>query len=123
MPRTVHCVYLDKEAEGLDRPPLPGEKGQWVYENVSHEAWKKWMAHQTRLINEKQLVLRELAARTYLADQMDRFFHGQELDEVQGYVPEGGASVAGLAVDAAAPAPKLHTATAVQTPSEDSSSH
>ena len=116
MPRTVHCVYLDREAEGLEAPPLPGSRGQWIHDNVSREAWQKWMAHQTRLINEKQLVLRELAARDYLADQMDKFFRGQELDEVQGYVPEGGASVVGLAVDAAAPAAESHSSGRPDTP-------
>jgi Fe-S cluster biosynthesis and repair protein YggX len=39
MARTVNCVKLGKEAEGLDFPPYPGELGKRIYENVSKEAW------------------------------------------------------------------------------------
>jgi Fe-S cluster biosynthesis and repair protein YggX len=28
MARTVHCIKLNKEAEGLDFPPYPGELGK-----------------------------------------------------------------------------------------------
>ena len=28
MARTVHCIKLGKEAEGLDFPPYPGEMGK-----------------------------------------------------------------------------------------------
>ena len=38
MSRTVNCVKLGCEAEGLDFPPLPGELGKKIYENVSKEA-------------------------------------------------------------------------------------
>ena len=48
MSRTVHCVLLGREAEGLDRPPYPGELGQRIYENVSKQAWADWLqAHWT----------------------------------------------------------------------------
>ena len=40
MARTVNCVKLGKEAEGLDFPPYPGELGKRIFENVSKEAWK-----------------------------------------------------------------------------------
>ena len=53
MARMVQCVKLKKEAEGLMVPPLPGPKGQWVFDHVSQEAWAEWQSHQTRLINEK----------------------------------------------------------------------
>ena len=38
MARTVKCVLLGVEAEGLDYAPYPGELGQRIYENVSKEA-------------------------------------------------------------------------------------
>lgn len=88
MGRTVQCVRLKKEAEGLAVPPLPGLKGQWVYENVSAEAWKEWQIHQTRLINEKRLNLLEPEARQYLTKQMDKYFAGEDVDAAEGYVPE-----------------------------------
>ena len=52
MARMVNCVKLGREAEGLDRPPLPGELGKRIYENVSKEAWQAWQTQQTRLITE-----------------------------------------------------------------------
>ena len=47
MARMVQCIKLGREAEGLDFPPLPGELGKKVYENVSKEAWQAWLRHQT----------------------------------------------------------------------------
>ncbi|WP_422136221.1 oxidative damage protection protein [Endozoicomonas sp. ALD040] len=88
MARTVHCVKLKKEAEGLAVPPLPGPKGQWVYENVSQTAWSEWQAHQTRLINEKHLNLLDPETRKYLTEQMDKFFAGEDYDTADGFVPE-----------------------------------
>ena len=88
MARTVNCQKLRKEAEGLPVPPLPGPKGQWVYENISQQAWQEWQAHQTRLINEKRLNLLEPETRKYLTEQMDKYFAGEDVDAADGYVPE-----------------------------------
>jgi Fe-S cluster biosynthesis and repair protein YggX len=86
MPRTVFCRKYKKELEGLAQPPLPGAKGQDLFNKVSKKAWEEWMQHQTRLINEKQLNLMNIGARTYLSEQMDKFFSGEEVDRVEGYV-------------------------------------
>jgi len=53
--RMVQCVLLKREAEGLERPPYPGDLGRRVYEQVSREAWAQWLRHQTLLINEYRL--------------------------------------------------------------------
>ena len=55
MTRTVQCVVLKIEAEGLDKPPHPGELGQRIYENVSREGWEKWLERLTTIINENGL--------------------------------------------------------------------
>jgi len=55
MSRTVNCVILKAEAEGLDFAPYPGELGQRIYENVSKQGWQRWVNHQTMLINEYRL--------------------------------------------------------------------
>jgi Fe-S cluster biosynthesis and repair protein YggX len=89
MARTVHCAYLDKEAEGLDMAPWPGELGQKVLENISKEAWQEWMRYQTMLINEKRLKPMDKEHRKYLAEQMEKFLFGGEVDEVAGYTPKG----------------------------------
>lgn len=87
MSRTVNCIKLGREAEALERPPVPGELGKRIYESVSKEAWQQWVQYQTMLINENRLNLMEAKARKYLAEQMERHFFGGGADQVQGYVP------------------------------------
>ncbi len=57
MTRTVFCRKYQQELEGLDFPPMPGKKGQEIWENVSKKAWEEWQNQQTMLINEKHLSL------------------------------------------------------------------
>ena len=52
MSRLVSCVVLKREAPGLSRVPYPGELGQRIFNSVSGEGWKKWIEHQTMIINE-----------------------------------------------------------------------
>jgi Fe-S cluster biosynthesis and repair protein YggX len=87
MPRTVQCVHLKKEADGLEYLPYPGELGKRIYDNVSKEAFELWKKHQTMLVNENRLNLADLRARQYLARQMERFFFGEGADQPQGFVP------------------------------------
>ncbi|MFP5412878.1 oxidative damage protection protein [Zeimonas arvi] len=87
MSRTVFCVKLQREAEGLDFPPYPGELGKKIYESVSKEAWQGWVRHQTMLVNENRLNLADARARKYLATQMEKYFFGDGGDAVAGYVP------------------------------------
>ena len=87
MTRMVNCVKLGRPAEGLDRPPLPGELGKRIYESVSKEAWREWQTQQTRLINENRLQLADPRARKYLLEQTEKYFFGGGADEASGYVP------------------------------------
>jgi Fe-S cluster biosynthesis and repair protein YggX len=87
MTRMVHCIKLGHEAEGLDFPPMPGEMGKRIYENVSKEAWALWVKQQTMLINENRLSLMDPKARKYLAEQVDKHFFGDGADGASGYVP------------------------------------
>ena len=88
MTRSVFCRKYQKEMPGLDSPPYPGPKGMDVFENVSKQAWGEWLSHQTMLINAKHLNMMDLTARTYLSDQQVKFFSGESIDAVDGYVPE-----------------------------------
>lgn len=76
MSRTVNCVLLGVESEGLDRPTYPGDLGQRVFENVSKVAWQRWLGHQTMLINEYRLTPIEPKAREFLEQEMEKFFFG-----------------------------------------------
>ncbi|MDY6979662.1 MAG: oxidative damage protection protein [Pseudomonadota bacterium] len=87
MARMVHCAKLNKEAEGLDMPPYPGELGKRIYENVSKEAWQMWIQQQTMLINEYRLSPMNPEHRKMLEDQMEKFFFGEGADTPEGYVP------------------------------------
>ncbi|HEV2285730.1 MAG TPA: oxidative damage protection protein [Steroidobacteraceae bacterium] len=87
MSRTVQCVLLKREAPGLDRPPYPGDLGRRIFENVSREAWGKWLAHQTMLINEYRLTPIEPKARKFLEGEMEKFFFGAGSSAPQGYQP------------------------------------
>ena len=61
MSRTVNCVKLGREAEGLDYAPWPGELGKKIYENISKEAWQlcvvDWYACERSSGCLKQLVV------------------------------------------------------------------
>jgi Fe-S cluster biosynthesis and repair protein YggX len=87
MARTVHCIKLDKEAEGLDFPPYPGELGKRIWESVSKEAWKMWLGHQTMLMNEYRLSPMDPKARKMLEGEMEKFFFGEGSQLPAGYVP------------------------------------
>jgi Fe-S cluster biosynthesis and repair protein YggX len=89
MSRTVECVRLKREAEGLDRPPYPGELGQRIYEQVSKEAWQEWLRFQTMLINEHRLSPVNPQARKFLEEQMEQFFFGEGTEMPPDYRPPG----------------------------------
>lgn len=88
MARMVHCVKLNEDAEGLDRPTYPGELGRRIYENVSKAAWKQWLGHQTMLINEYRLTPVDPKARKFLEEEMEKFFFGGGSEKPQDYTPE-----------------------------------
>ena len=87
MSHSVNCVKLNREAEGLDRKPYPGELGQRIYDNVSKEAWQGWLKHQTMLINEKRISPVDPKARKFLEEQMEQYFFGEGAETPPDYVP------------------------------------
>lgn len=84
--RTVHCVKLGKDAEGLDNPTYPGDLGQKIFDNVSKEAWQQWMGHQTILMNENRLSPIKPEDRAFLEQEMEKFFFGEGSEMPEGYV-------------------------------------
>ena len=87
MPRTVFCRKYRQELEGLARPPLPGAKGELIFETVSRRAWEEWQSLQTMLINERSLRLIDPQARQYLSEQMEKFLNNEPIDRIEGYRP------------------------------------
>ncbi len=84
--RSVHCSYLKREAEGLDRVPYPGELGKRIFENISKEAWQLWLRHQTMLMNEYRLSPIEPKARRFLVEEMEKFLFGGGSEKPGGFV-------------------------------------
>jgi len=72
--RTVQCVVLKTEAEGMDKPPHPGELGMRIYENVSKEGWKKWLERLTTIINENGLNTADVRSIELIEKHMLGFF-------------------------------------------------
>lgn len=87
MGKTVNCVKLGREAEGLDRAPFPGEMGQRILANISKEAWQEWMRHQTMLINENRLSVIDPKAREFLEAEMEKFLFGDGSEKPEGFTP------------------------------------
>lgn len=88
MARMVFCRKYQKELEGLDFPPYPGQKGVDIFQNVSKQAWGEWMAHQTMLINEKHLSVMDMGTKVYLTEQMEKFLSNADYDQADGFVPK-----------------------------------
>lgn len=88
MTRTVKCVLLGEELEGLERPPYPGALGQRIYAQVSKQAWQQWLQHQTMLINEYRLSAMDPKAREFLKQEMEKFLFGGGSAKPVGYRPE-----------------------------------
>jgi Fe-S cluster biosynthesis and repair protein YggX len=87
MTRMVNCVLLGREAEGLDRPTYPGDLGKRIFDNVSKEAWAKWVQQQTMLLNEYRLSPIDPKARKFLEEEMEKFFFGEGATQIDNYVP------------------------------------
>jgi len=85
MSDTVFCKKLQKNLPALTVPPMPGPKGKELMETVSQEAWEAWKSHQTTLINEKHLDLSQADARSWLLEQMEKFFNNEEVEQASGF--------------------------------------
>jgi|TARA_B100001142_G_C14030270_1_gene537835 Fe-S cluster biosynthesis and repair protein YggX len=85
MSKTVFCKKLQKDLPAMTVPPMPGPKGLELMETVSQEAWESWKSHQTTLINEKHLDLSQADARSWLLEQMEKFFNNEEVEQASGF--------------------------------------
>ena len=104
MARMVMCKKLHRELPGLDRPPIPGELGQRIYDHISQQAWEMWQEQSRLLINHYGLNLADPDARQILRQQMEEFLFGDEDgdEKPEGWAPEaGGAARRARAADGA----------------------
>lgn len=61
----------------MDKPPIKGELGQRLYENVSKEGWRQWLEHSTMLINELRLDFNDPKAQKIWLTECEKFFFGE----------------------------------------------
>ena len=85
MSQTVFCKKFQKDLPAMTITPMPGPKGKELMETVSQEAWESWKSHQTTLINEKHLDLSDADARSWLLEQMEKFFNNEEVEQASGF--------------------------------------
>jgi Fe-S cluster biosynthesis and repair protein YggX len=84
----VKCLKLGVEAEGLDTPPFPGVNGQRIFDHISKQAWKEWLAMQTMIINERRLASFDPASKKILEEEREKFLFAGGFEMPQGYVPK-----------------------------------
>ena len=85
MNKTIFCKKFQKDLPAMTTPPMPGPKGKNLMETISQEAWESWKSHQTTLINEKHLDLSQADTRSWLIEQMEKFFNNEEVEQASGF--------------------------------------
>ncbi|RRU15521.1 oxidative damage protection protein [Stenotrophomonas sp. 278] len=88
MSRTVFCQKEQRDTEGLDFVPYPGELGQRIFNGIGKSAWAAWLAHQTMLINENRLSPRNPEHRAFLEKELEKFLFGDGAEKPAGFTPE-----------------------------------
>jgi Fe-S cluster biosynthesis and repair protein YggX len=88
MSKTVQCVKLGHEAEGMERAPFKGELGQRVFDNVSKQAWKQWLEHSKMLINEYRLDLTSENGQRIWMTECEKYFFGEGSAAPAEFVPK-----------------------------------
>lgn len=82
----VQCVKLKQELPGLDRPPIPGELGKRVFENVSKQAWKMFEDHFKMVMNEYRLNLMDPRTDEIFKQQVVEFLFGNDTRKPENFV-------------------------------------
>ena len=89
MARMVKCAKFGRELPGLENPPVSGDLGQRIYENVSAAGWDLWKEQVVILINHYGLNMADPRAQEFLNEQMEEFFFGEGAQMPDDWVPLG----------------------------------
>jgi Fe-S cluster biosynthesis and repair protein YggX len=88
--RIVHCRLLKKDLPGLDRVPYKNELGKKIYEEISKEAWQKWLADSVKYINTYRVDLASPEGQKFMLKQAAIYFGFEEGDLAQtAFTPNG----------------------------------
>ena len=84
MARNVQCVYLKREAPGLDYSPYPGDLGKRIYAPSARKRGRPGSSTRRCWSTRTGSILADQRARQYLARQMENFFFGTGAEQVAG---------------------------------------
>lgn len=88
MSRLVDCKKLGGTLPALPYKPFNDALGQRIYDTVSAEAWKLWIEHSKKLVNEYRLDLTVKQSHELLKEQCEQFLFGDGGSAPPDYVPE-----------------------------------
>lgn len=86
--RMVKCIKYNDTLPGLDSPPLPGEIGKKIFENVSQKAWDEFLETFKMVVNEYRLDLTSPLADEIIIQKAEEFFFSDTFKMPDGYIPE-----------------------------------
>jgi Fe-S cluster biosynthesis and repair protein YggX len=84
----VKCVKLGQDLPGVSYRPFDNDLGKRIYDNVSQEAWRMWLEHSKRIVNEYRLDLTSSRGTQILFEEAERFFFGEGSTAPPDYKPE-----------------------------------
>ena len=89
MTRIVQCAKLGGSLPGLPYKPFNDALGQRIFETVSADAWKLWIEHSKKIVNEYRLDLTIKKSHDMLKEQCEEFLFGSGGGIALDAVPEG----------------------------------
>lgn len=80
----VFDIRMGRVGKRMPKPPFRNKLGQLLFENISAESWKEWIAQGTKVINELRLPMHDPAAQRVYDQHMIDFLNIRELCEKEG---------------------------------------
>ena len=75
----VFDVRTGRPGSRLPRPPFRNKLGQAIFDNISAESWKEWIAQGTKVINELRLPMHDPSAQKVYDQHMIDFLNLREV--------------------------------------------
>jgi Fe-S cluster biosynthesis and repair protein YggX len=82
-------MKLDKDLDGLEKPPFRGDLGQRIFDGVSAQAWRSWLEHSKMLINEYRLDLTSETGQRLWMTECEKYFFGEGSAAPPEFKPQG----------------------------------
>ena len=85
--RMVNCAKRHENLPALAYKPFQDALGQRIYDTISEQAWKDWIEHSKKIVNEYRLDLTQKKAHEVLKEQCEAFLFGDGGTVPAEYVP------------------------------------